>query len=69
MPIRKEKMSRRTAALVWLFAAAVVIGALIYFEQIAFLYLLATVFLVVLLLIVAFADLENFDVVRTDDAG
>ena len=37
----------------------VVIGSLIYFEQISVLYLIATLALVVLLLIVAFADLEK----------
>ena len=62
-----KKMSRRMAALLWLVAVAVVIGVLIYIEQIAIVYLLATISLVVLLLIVAFADLENID--REDLAG
>jgi hypothetical protein len=39
-----------------------VIGVLIYLEQIALLYVLATVALVVLLLIVGFSDLENIGV-------
>jgi heme A synthase len=56
-----KKMSRRLAALLWLFGAAIVIGFLIYIEQIAMLYLLATISLVVLMLVVAFADLENVD--------
>jgi hypothetical protein len=38
---------------------AILIGVLIYLEQIAALYVLATLALVVLLLIVAFADLES----------
>ena len=63
----KKKMSRRTAALLWLLAVAVVIGVLIYIEQIAILYLLATISLVVLLLIVAFSDLENIE--REDMPG
>lgn len=46
-------------ALGWLVAVAIIIGSLIYFEQIAILYVLATVSLVALLLVVAFADLEN----------
>lgn len=46
-------------ALIGLFFAAVVIGVLIRFEQIAILYVLATILLVGLLLVVAFADLEN----------
>ncbi|MBK9172324.1 MAG: hypothetical protein JNK51_01720 [Blastocatellia bacterium] len=49
--------------MLWLLAAAVVIGFLIYIEQIPVLYLLATVGLVALLLIVAFADLENVELV------
>ena len=46
-------------ALFWLVAVSILIGVLIYFEQIAILYVLATAALVVLLLIVAFADLES----------
>lgn len=54
-----RKFSRRTIVVFWLALVALVIGLLIYFEQIAFLYVLATVSLIVLLLIVSFADLEN----------
>jgi heme A synthase len=54
-----ERYSRRTIALFWLALVAVVIGVLIYLEQIAILYVLATVALVALLLIVAYADLEK----------
>jgi heme A synthase len=56
---KQRRLNRRTTALLWLVAVAVVIGTLIYLEQIAILYVLATVSLVALLLIVAFADLEN----------
>lgn len=45
--------------MLWLVLAAIVIGVFIYFEQIAILYVLATLGIVSLLLIVAFADLEN----------
>ncbi len=55
----QSKYSRRAIALFWLAMVAIVIGVLIYFEQIAFLYVLATLSLVVLLLIVGFADLEK----------
>jgi len=55
----KKKFSRRTLAFFWTLLVGVVIGALIYFEQISILYVLATFALVALLLIVAFADLEN----------
>lgn len=57
----QRKLSRRAVALFWLIAFSVVIGILIYFEQIALLYVLATVGLVALLLTVGFSDLENVD--------
>ena len=56
-----KRYSRRTVALFWLFAVAIVIGILLAFEQIAILYVLATLGLVVLMLIVAFDDLEKVD--------
>lgn len=43
----------------WLVGVSIVIGTLIYLEQIAILYVLATISLVSILLVVAFADLEN----------
>ena len=57
----ENKFSRRTVALFWLLIVGIVIGSLIKYEQIALLYVLATVTLVILLLIVGFADLENVD--------
>lgn len=56
-----NKFSRRTIALFWVVMVGVVISFLIYFEQIALLYVIATLGLVLLLFIVAFADLENID--------
>jgi heme A synthase len=58
MAATEGKLNRRTVALLWLLGVAIVIGTLIYLEQIAILYLLATISLVALLLIVAFANLE-----------
>ncbi|HQU94383.1 MAG TPA: hypothetical protein PLK77_18950 [Pyrinomonadaceae bacterium] len=52
-------LSRRTTALLYLVVASIVIGTFIYLEQIAILYVLATLGLVALLLIVGFADLEH----------
>ena len=52
-------MNRRTKAVLWLLLAAIVVGGFIYFEQIAILYVVATLGIVVLLVIVAFSDLEN----------
>ena len=54
-----KKFSRRTIALFWTLVVGIVIGSLIYYEQISVLYVLATLSLVVLLLIVGFADLER----------
>lgn len=54
-----ERYSRRAIALFWLAIVSIVIFSLIYFEQIAILYILATLSLVILLLIVGFADLEK----------
>ena len=56
---KQSKLSRRAIALLWLVGVSIVIGTLIYLEQIAILYVLATISLVGLLLIVAFADLEH----------
>lgn len=57
----QKKFSRRTIALFWLVAVAILIGILIYFQQIAVLYVLATIGLVALMLLVGFSDLENVD--------
>jgi hypothetical protein len=61
---KKSGMSRRKLALMWMLAVAIVIGALIAYEQISILYVLATLSIVVLLLVVGFTDLEK--VSRTD---
>ena len=59
MATKERKLGRRAIALIWLIAVAAVIGTLIYLGQIAILYVLATISLVALLLVVAFADLEK----------
>ena len=59
MAVKQRTLSRRVTALLGLIAVAIVIGTLIYLEQIAILYVLATLALVALLLVVAFADLES----------
>jgi heme A synthase len=59
MAANGKKLSRRSTALLWLLGVSIVIGTLIYLEQIAILYVLATVSLVGLLLVVAFSNLEN----------
>lgn len=59
MANKVSKYSRRTVALFWLAIVAGVIGTLIYLEQIAILYVIATMALVALLLVVSFSDLEH----------
>ena len=61
------KLSRRTIALFLMLLISVIIGVLIAYEQISILYVLATLSLVILLLVVGFADLEG--VSRTDSDG
>lgn len=61
MAEKNNRFSRRTIAFFWLLITAILIGTLIYLEQIAVLYVLATLALVALLLIVGFADLEKVD--------
>lgn len=62
-------LSRRSAALLWMFVVAIVIGVLIAYEQISILYVLATFSIVTLLLIVGFADLEGVSRVDGDSEG
>jgi Kef-type K+ transport system membrane component KefB len=59
MPVKENKFSRRAIALFWFLAVGIVIGVLLYLEQIAMLYVIATLGLVALLLVVGFSDLEK----------
>ena len=63
----KKKMSRRTLTLIIMSVVAIVLGTLIYYEQISALYVLCTLALVSLLIVVGFSDLEG--VSRTDTEG
>ena len=54
----RKGMGRRTKALLWMLAVAIIIGVLIAYEQVSLLYALATLGIVALLVIVGFADLE-----------
>lgn len=56
---QKKKFGRRSVVTFWLALIALVIALLIGFEQIAVLYVLATLALVALLLIVSFSNLEG----------
>ena len=64
-----SRFSRRSLALFWLLLVSVVVGVLIYLEQIALLYVLATVSLVVLLGIVAFSPLEKVGTENLEGLG
>lgn len=59
MAVIQSKYSRRAIALFWLGLVTIIVGTLIYLEQIALLYVLATLSLVVLLLIVGLSNLEK----------
>ncbi len=59
MAILGRQFGRRTIALFWCAVVAVVSGVLISLEMIPVLYVLATLSLVILLMVVAFADLES----------
>ncbi|HKS27321.1 MAG TPA: hypothetical protein VJS44_05850 [Pyrinomonadaceae bacterium] len=56
---RGRKQGGRSLVWVWIGVVVLVIFLLIYFEQTAILYVLATLGLTALLLIVAFADLKD----------
>jgi len=62
-----NRFGRRGVALFWLAIVSILIGVLIYKEQIAALYVMATLSLVVLLLIVGFADLEHVGIEDGND--
>lgn len=69
MAAAQKKFSRRAIALFWLLLVSLVIGFLVYFQQIALLYVIATLVLVVLLLTVAFADLEKVGTEKIEGFG
>ncbi len=52
-------LSRTAKVLITLAVTAGTIGTLLYFEQVAIIYIGSTLFLIVLLLLVGFSDLEN----------
>lgn len=59
--IRAKQRKRRGFTYLWIFGLAVSVFFLIYFEQIALLYILATFGVTVLLIVVALADLGRGD--------
>lgn len=59
---KKEKgLSRRMKAILSVLIVAIVVGVLISYEQIALLYVLATLGIVALLVVVGWADLESVE--------
>lgn len=65
MSNKKKTLGRTMTVFLYLMVVGIVIGTLIYMEQISILYVLTTLALVVLLLVVGFANLE--DVGRGDE--
>ncbi len=65
---KKFLKGRNSKVLASLGLILAVFGSLIYFQQMAIIYLLSTVGLIVLLLIVAFADLERVGVEARNEA-
>ena len=59
MATQQGGMSRRTKALLWLIGVGIIIAILVAYQLFSILYVLATLSLVILLLIVAFANLET----------
>jgi len=59
MAEKKKSLSRRSKILLMLLATIVIVGTMIAFEQIALLYVIATLLLVGLLVVVGFSDLER----------
>ena len=59
MANKKKGLGRTTTVFLYLLAVTVVIGTLIYLEQISILYVLTTLALVILLLVVGFSNLES----------
>lgn len=56
---RRRKTSGRNRTLLWIAGVGLIIFLLIYFEQTAILYVLATLSVTALLLVVAFANLKE----------
>ncbi|HYE65779.1 MAG TPA: hypothetical protein VD966_09350 [Pyrinomonadaceae bacterium] len=72
--VSTRRMSRRKVTLLWVTGLAATVIALIYWEQAALLYVLATLGLAALLTVVALADLkgapkDSAEPARADDAA
>lgn len=57
--VRKKRRAWRGRTYLLVLAAIALVSALLYWEQAAVLYVVSSVLICVLLLVVAFADLEN----------
>ena len=65
----RRKSNRRLNTLLWIAVLAALTIALIYFEQTAILYVLATLGVTALLVVVALADLSGTKSVPTSELG
>jgi hypothetical protein len=57
----RKRRSRRRRTYIWALSGLAVVSSLIYWEQTALLFVLSTLAICVLLILVAFADLEGID--------
>ena len=66
--IRTKTKRNRTFTYLWIFGLALLVGLLVYFDQIAILYVFSTLGVTALLVIVATADLGHSEL-STGDGG
>jgi hypothetical protein len=66
--IRTKTKKNRTLTYLWIFGLALLVGLLVYFDQIAILYVFSTLGVTTLLLIVATADLGHSEL-QPGDTG
>ena len=66
--IRTKTKRNRTLTYLWIFGLALLVGLLIYFDQIAILYVFSTLGVTVLLVIVATADLGQSELSSAEAA-
>jgi len=64
--IRSKQKKNRALTYLWIFGLALVVGLLVYFDQIAILYVFSTLGVTALLVIVATADLGQSELSSGD---
>ena len=59
--VKTKRRSMRTKTFMWMLSVLAAVAALLYWEQAAVLFVISTLAVCILLLVVAFADLEGKD--------